>query len=99
VTRCRSTGPGAPRAAPRSSAPVKDPSKLPSHLVADEKHTWLEGEKVYVATTAAGGSILGAELAESASTEALELAGTVDFLRRTGYWILKPVIFSTSSVG
>jgi hypothetical protein len=40
---------------------VRDPSKLPKHLVADEKHTWLEGEKVYVATTAAGGSILGAE--------------------------------------
>jgi hypothetical protein len=53
---------------------VKDPSKLPKHLVADEKHTGLEGEKVYVATTAAGGSILGAELAESASAEALEKA-------------------------
>lgn len=53
---------------------VKDPSKLPKHLVADEKHTGLEGEKVYVATTAAGGSILGAELAESASADALEKA-------------------------
>ena len=53
---------------------VKDPSKLPKHLVADEKHTWLEGEKVYVATTAAGGSILGAELTESASADALEKA-------------------------
>jgi hypothetical protein len=54
--------------------PVKVPFKLPKHRVADEKHTWLEGEEVYVATTAAGGSILGAELAESASTEALEKA-------------------------
>ena len=54
--------------------PVKDPSQLPKHRVADEKHTWLEGEKVYVATTAAGGSILGAELTESASANALEKA-------------------------
>jgi hypothetical protein len=54
--------------------PDQGPSNLPNHLVADEKHTWLEGEKVYVATTAAGGSILGAELAESASADALEKA-------------------------
>ena len=26
---------------------IKDPQKLPSHLVADEKHTWLEGNCVY----------------------------------------------------
>jgi hypothetical protein len=39
-----------------------------------EKHTWLESEKVSVATTAGGGSILGAELAESTSADALEKA-------------------------
>jgi hypothetical protein len=40
---------------------IKDPLQAPKHLVADEKHTGLEGEQVYVATMAAGGSILGAE--------------------------------------
>jgi hypothetical protein len=48
------------------STTIKDPLQAPKHLVADEKHTGLEGEQVYVATMmAAGGSILGAEPAES----------------------------------
>ena len=38
---------------------VKDPTHLPEHLVADEKHTWRLGEKHYLATTV-GGGILGA---------------------------------------
>lgn len=50
---------------------VKDPAKLPTDLVADEKHTSRVDEKVYVATTAAQGCILGASLAESADNEAL----------------------------
>lgn len=50
---------------------VKAPEKLPLDLVADEKHTSLRGEKVYIATTAAQGCILGASLAESAGTSAL----------------------------
>lgn len=53
---------------------VKDPARLPRHLTADEKHTWIEGEKVYVATTAAGGCVLGAQVSASASTEALRAA-------------------------
>ncbi len=29
---------------------IKDPQKLPQHLVADEKHTWLAGKRVYLPT-------------------------------------------------
>ncbi len=53
---------------------VKDDKKLPAHLVADEKHTWVAGEKVYLATTAAAGCLLGASLATEASADALEKA-------------------------
>lgn len=51
---------------------VKDPETLPVHLVADEKHTWLRGEKVYLTTTVAQGCILGAGVVPSAGTEDLE---------------------------
>jgi hypothetical protein len=51
---------------------VKGATELPVHLAADEKHTWLEGERVYVPTTVAGGCILGVEIVSSASTEALQ---------------------------
>ena len=30
---------------------VRTPQDLPEHLVVDEKHTWLQGDKVFVATT------------------------------------------------
>ena len=53
---------------------VKDAAQLPEHLVADEKHTWLGGEACYLATTVGGGCILGAALAEEATTEALRQA-------------------------
>ena len=42
---------------------VKDPEKLPQHLLADEKITWLNGEKVVVATTVGQDCILGAAVA------------------------------------
>jgi hypothetical protein len=42
--------------------------------VADEKHSWLKGERVYIATTAAQDCILGASVAPSASQRALEKA-------------------------
>jgi hypothetical protein len=32
---------------------VKHPERLPKDLVADEKQSWLQGERVYIATTAA----------------------------------------------
>ncbi len=50
---------------------IKDPQKLPQHLVADEKHTWLQKNRVYIPTTVAKGCILGVSLTESASAEAL----------------------------
>ena len=53
---------------------IKCPEKLPEHLLADEKHTWLEGHKRYLSTTVAGGCLRGASVTPSASTEALEAA-------------------------
>lgn len=53
---------------------VKSPEKLPKDLVADEKHSWLKGERVYIATTAAQDCILGASVARSASQVDLEKA-------------------------
>ena len=42
---------------------VKDPDNLPTHLLADEKHVHLNGEKAYIATTVGGDCVLGASLA------------------------------------
>lgn len=42
---------------------VKTPECLPQDLVADEKHSRLDGEKIYIATTAAEGCLLGASAA------------------------------------
>jgi hypothetical protein len=53
---------------------VKSPEQLPKDLVADEKHSWLKGERVYIATTAAKDCILGASVATSASQVDLEKA-------------------------
>ena len=53
---------------------VKSPEHLPKDLVADEKHSWLKGERVYIATTAARDCILGASVAPSASQGDLEKA-------------------------
>lgn len=53
---------------------VKTPEALPTDLVADEKHSRLKGQKVYIATTAGGECILGASVAEAASEEALAQA-------------------------
>lgn len=50
---------------------VKDPQKLPKHLLADEKITWLNGEEVVIATTVGDECILGASVALSADTENL----------------------------
>jgi hypothetical protein len=53
---------------------VKSHELLPMDLVADEKHSWLIGERVYIATTAAKDCILGASVAMSASQTDLEKA-------------------------
>ncbi|MEK6655047.1 MAG: hypothetical protein AABY92_07880 [Thermodesulfobacteriota bacterium] len=50
---------------------LKDPARLPAHVLADEKHTRLGGEKVYVATTVAQECILGAEVVPQADTPTL----------------------------
>jgi hypothetical protein len=50
---------------------VKDPQKLPLHLLADEKITWLNGEEVVVATPVGEDCVLGVSVALSADTENL----------------------------
>jgi len=50
---------------------VKHPDRLPKHLLGDEKHTRLRGEKVYLATTVGEGCLLGAALCEGADAKAL----------------------------
>jgi len=51
---------------------VKDPAKLPAHLVADEKHTWRKGNKVFIPTTAAAGCLLGVGVVTDASSATLK---------------------------
>ena len=53
---------------------VKHPERLPPHLVADAKHSWLKGERLSIATTAAKDCILGASGAQTASETDLEKA-------------------------
>ncbi len=50
---------------------VKHAEKLPEHLLADEKHTWLKGERVFIPTTVAQGCELGVSLTDSASPKDL----------------------------
>ncbi len=50
---------------------IKKAQKLPQHLVADEKHTWLAGKRVYIPTTVAKDCFLGVSFTESPSAEAL----------------------------
>ena len=51
---------------------IKDPDQLPEHVVADEKHSRHQGNRVYIPTTVAQECILGAEVAESAGEEDLK---------------------------
>lgn len=53
---------------------VHCPDKLPSDLLADEKHVRFNGEKGYIATTVGEDTVLGVSLALSASEEALTQA-------------------------
>lgn len=50
---------------------IKEAGKLPKDVLADEKHTRLQGKKVYIPTTVAQECILGADLVEDAGTAAL----------------------------
>lgn len=56
---------------------VRDPQRLPPHLVADEHHTDWCGAKGYVALTAGGGCVLGAALVATADEEQLTAAYSV----------------------
>ncbi len=51
---------------------VKSPTPIPVNVVADEKHRWLLGERVYLTTTVAHECFLGVEVVESAGTDDLE---------------------------
>lgn len=53
---------------------VKVAARLPHDLVADEKHSRLDGEKIYIATTAGEECILGAAVTDTASEEGLSQA-------------------------
>jgi hypothetical protein len=53
---------------------VKRPEKLPQDLLADEKHTRLNGEPVYVATTVGADCVLGASVAQHADEPDLTAA-------------------------
>ena len=53
---------------------IKNQSLLPEHISADEKHSRLNGEKVYVATTVGSQCILGVSVSENASENGLTKA-------------------------
>jgi hypothetical protein len=50
---------------------VFTPARLPEHLLADEKVTWLNGQEVVIATTVADDCVLGASIALHADAENL----------------------------
>lgn len=52
-------------------ATIQNVEQLPMHVSADEKHTWILGDKCYIATTTAHGCILGASIAANAGEVAL----------------------------
>jgi len=51
---------------------IRNRDDIPLHLSADEKHTWILGEKAYVATTVGGQCILGASIAKNAKENGLK---------------------------
>lgn len=53
---------------------IRNPADLPENLDADEKHSWLLGQKVYAATTVGNGCILGAAVVKEAGEESLKEA-------------------------
>jgi hypothetical protein len=50
---------------------IKDPHKLPDHVLADEKHTKLNGQKAYIALTVGLDCMLGASIATLADEKQL----------------------------
>ena len=62
---------------PLVGSTIFDSEKLPEHLVADEKHTKLKGQKTNIATTCAEECILGVSVANKADKESLTEAYSV----------------------
>jgi hypothetical protein len=60
---------------------VKDPQKVPTDLVADEKLTWGARQQVSVPTTVGGGCFLGVSVVAAATTAAATLASTISRIR------------------
>jgi len=50
---------------------IRNPEDIPKHLAADEKHTWILNEKVYVTTTVGSECILGAGIVEEDGEDSL----------------------------
>ena len=50
---------------------IKDPDLMPEHVAADEKHSRLKGEKVYVPTTVGTECILGVGVSKDAAEKGL----------------------------
>ena len=50
---------------------VKDKEELPEHLLADEKHIYINGEKAYIATTVAEDCVLGSSISLTADEKGL----------------------------
>lgn len=53
---------------------IKDPTLLPEDLLADEKHTRINGTKGYIATTVGADCVLGAALTLAADEPSLTKA-------------------------
>jgi hypothetical protein len=53
---------------------IRNADDIPVHLAADEKHTYIVGDKVYVATTVGNQCILGAAVAKDAGEHCLQNA-------------------------
>ena len=51
---------------------IRNPADIPQHLGADEKHTWILGDKVYVATTVGNECILGTSVSKDAGEQSLQ---------------------------
>jgi len=53
---------------------VRSASKMPKHILVDEHHNRLNGEKIYICTTVAADCFLGAEITPGVSSEELKEA-------------------------
>ena len=47
---------------------LKSGDQLPDHVLADEKHTWFNGDKAYIATTVSNDCVFGASITLKADT-------------------------------